>query len=92
MPVGDVADEFLDVHAPVPECAAFLVRLGDLRLECDDALQPRHKVGHSCFLRLLVSGRPAGWPGEIRPRVERRGPAGFLWPAPLFNRAMTTDR
>ena len=38
VPVGDVADEFLDVDAPVPECAALLVRLGDLRLECDDAL------------------------------------------------------
>ena len=48
MPVGHVADEFLDVDAPVPECAAFLVGLGDLGLECDDALQARHEVGHSC--------------------------------------------
>ena len=36
--VGDVADEFLDVHTPVPERSAFLVRLGDFRLERDDAL------------------------------------------------------
>ncbi len=76
VPVGDVADKFLDVDAPVPECAAFLVWLGDLRLECDDALKPRHKVGHSCFLRLLVSGRPRAGRG-FRPPVGRRGPAGL---------------
>ena len=35
----DGAGELLDVDAPVPERRALLVRLGDLRLEGDDALE-----------------------------------------------------
>ena len=46
VPEGHVADEFLDVHAPVAERAALLVGLGDLRLECHDAFEPGHEVGH----------------------------------------------
>jgi hypothetical protein len=36
---GHVADEFLDVHAPVAERAALLVGFGDLGLECHDAFE-----------------------------------------------------
>jgi hypothetical protein len=39
-----VADELLDVHSAVAECVAFLVGLGDLRLEGDDALEARLEV------------------------------------------------
>ena len=45
--VGDVADELLDVDSAVAERAAFLVGLGDLRLEGDDALEARLEVVHS---------------------------------------------
>src|SRR5262249_54840954 len=58
VPIRDVADEFLNVDAPVAERAALLVGFGDLRLECDDALEPRHKVRHS---RSSVSFSGAGW-------------------------------
>jgi hypothetical protein len=39
-----VADEFLDVHAPVAEGAALLVGLGDLGLERDDAFEARLEI------------------------------------------------
>ena len=38
--VGVTADELLDVDAPIAEDAAFTVRLGDLRLDRDDAFEP----------------------------------------------------
>ena len=41
----DPADEVLDVDAAVAQRAAFLVRLGDLGLEGDDALEARLEVG-----------------------------------------------
>src|SRR5437588_618760 len=37
-------DELLDVDAAVAERTAFAVRLGDLRLDGDDALEPRTEV------------------------------------------------
>ena len=49
---GHVPDEVLDVDAAVAQRAAFLVRLGDLGLEGDDALEAGLEVGH---LRLLAS-------------------------------------
>ena len=44
--VGHLADEVLDVDAAIAQRAAFLVRLGDLGLEGDDALEARLEVGH----------------------------------------------
>ena len=55
---GDVAGELLDVDAAVAERRAFLVRLGDLRLEGDDALEPQVGGGahsaHSCESALAL--------------------------------------
>ena len=66
--VGHVPDQFLDVHPAVAERAAFLVGLGDLRLERDDALQSGREVGHLPCLhllcQLLAGARPA-----VRPPV-----------------------
>src|SRR6185503_3309413 len=42
--VGHMADELLDVDPAIAERAAFLVGLGDLGLEGDDALQARLEV------------------------------------------------
>ena len=39
--VGDVPDELLDVDAAVAERATFAIRLGDLRLDRDDAFESR---------------------------------------------------
>ena len=50
MPVGDMADQFLDVNAAIPERTALLVRLGDFRLEGDDAFKSRLEVRHRSFL------------------------------------------
>ncbi len=50
MPVGDVADKLFNVNSPVAECAAFFVRLGDFRLEGDDAFKAWLEVRHRCFL------------------------------------------
>jgi hypothetical protein len=50
VPVGDMADQFLDVYAAVPERTALLVRLGDFRLEGDDAFKTRLEVRHRSFL------------------------------------------
>src|SRR5204862_3296612 len=44
--VGDVADELLDVDSAVAKGAALAVRLGDLGLDGDDALEPRLEVIH----------------------------------------------
>ena len=47
VPEGDLADEVLDVDAAVAQRAAFLVGLGDLGLEGDDALEAGYEVvGH----------------------------------------------
>src|SRR2546423_57393 len=43
---GDAPDEILDVDTAVAECAAFLVRFGDLRLERYDSFEPGYEVGH----------------------------------------------
>jgi hypothetical protein len=44
--VRDVADELLDVDAPVAELTALAVWLGDLRLDRDDPLQTGLEVVH----------------------------------------------
>jgi hypothetical protein len=44
--VGVVADELLDVDAAVAELPAFTVGLGDLRLDGDDAFEPRLELVH----------------------------------------------
>ena len=54
---NEISDELRDVHAAIPQNPAFLVRLGDLVLDGDDALEPGLEViGH-------------GWnlPGPARP-------------------------
>jgi hypothetical protein len=43
---GDMADQVLDVDAPVAEGAALLVRFGDLRFERDDSFESGYEVGH----------------------------------------------
>jgi hypothetical protein len=45
-----MADQFLDVNAAIPERTALLVRLGDFRLEGDDAFKSRLEVRHRSFL------------------------------------------
>ena len=42
--VRNVADELLDVDAAVPERATLAIRLGDLRLDRDDAFESRLEV------------------------------------------------
>ena len=42
--VRDVPDELLDVDAPVAESATLAIRLGDLRLDRDDAFESRLEV------------------------------------------------
>jgi predicted Rossmann-fold nucleotide-binding protein len=72
-----VADQILDVDAPVPECAALLVRFGDLRLERDDSFESGYEVGHQAaprdvydggFMGVMVGvtmgGASCGWKGE----------------------------
>ena len=44
--VWDVADELLDVDAAVAELPALAVGLGDLRLDGDDAFEPRLELVH----------------------------------------------
>ena len=44
--VRNLADELLDVDAAVAERAALAVRLGDLRLDGDDPLEPRLEIVH----------------------------------------------
>src|SRR6478736_2336623 len=91
VPVRDMADQFLDVNAAVPERAAFLVRLGDFRLEGDDPFKSWLEVRHRRFLssssRMLPggqgilyhaldeTGRPSRDFGPAGPRT--RVPAGF---------------
>ncbi len=43
---GHAADELLDVDSAVAQDAAVAVRLGDLGLEGDHALQARHEIAH----------------------------------------------
>ena len=50
VPEGHVADEFLDVHSPVAERPAFLVRLCDLGLERHNAFESRLEIGHRASL------------------------------------------
>ena len=52
---GTLPGELLDVDAPVAERGAFLVRLGDLRLEGDDALEPQVRGG--AHLPILAEAR-----------------------------------
>ena len=73
----DFAGELLDVDAPVAERGAFLVRLGDLRLEGDNALEP--KVRGGAHLPILAK---AAWaprclesPHHRRPHLRRHDPA-----------------
>ena len=74
---GNLAGELLDVDAPVAERGAFLVRLGDLRLEGDDALEPQVRGG--AHLPILAK---AAWaprclesPHDRRPHLRRHDPA-----------------
>ena len=82
---GDAADEVLDVDAAVAQRAAFLVRLGDLGLEGDDALEAGDEVRHArsrsswpaarsctpvCWVRLWAG--PRRW--DLRRRRTRWDP------------------
>src|SRR6185312_1149801 len=42
--VRDMPDELLDVDTAIAKRATFAVGLGDLGLDCDDALEPRLEV------------------------------------------------
>ena len=59
-----MADELLDVDAAVAEGAALAVRLGDLGLDGDDALEPRLEVVSSfsssgfCWRGRYLTRRP----------------------------------
>ena len=57
MPVGDVADQFLDVNSAIPERAALFVRLGDFRLERDDAFETWLEVRHRVLPLVLMGVR-----------------------------------
>ena len=63
---GDVADQVLDVDAPVPECAALLVRFGDLRLERDDSFESGYEVGHQAAPLDVCDGGSTGGGGGVR--------------------------
>jgi hypothetical protein len=51
-----VADELLDVDAAIAKNAALAIRLGDLRLDGDDALETRLELAHPSP---SVGARPA---------------------------------
>ncbi len=53
---GHVADQVLDVDAPVPQGAALLVGFGDLRLERDDSFESGYEVGHRAAPRDVYDG------------------------------------
>ena len=53
-----LADEVLDVHSAIAELSAFLVGLGDLRLEGDDAGEPWAEFSHAWISSSSIS-RPA---------------------------------
>src|SRR5262249_1291270 len=76
VPEGHVADDLLDVHAPVAERPAVLVRLGDLRLERHDTFESRLKIGHFLLSFFLPVGRPyLPWSGAF---------AGVRWLSASF--------
>ena len=50
---GNLPDELLDVDAAVAQRPALAVGLGDLRLDGDDALEPRLEVRCRCSCRFL---------------------------------------
>ena len=56
---GHPPDDLLDVDAAVAQRGAFLVRLGDLGLERDDAFESVVYLGHALATPLL-DGRPIG--------------------------------
>jgi hypothetical protein len=63
---GDLADQILDVHTAISQCAAFLVRFGDLTFEGDHTFEAWLEVGHLALLDLSPrSGAPLlrwdGW-------------------------------
>ena len=77
---GLPADELLDVDAAVPERPSLAIRLGDLRAERDDALEPFLDLVHSAGIYLnaplgsragRVSGRHGedGSRGRMRPKI-----------------------
>jgi hypothetical protein len=52
-------DQLLDVDAAIAQCAAILVRLGDLGGEGHDAFQARHEIlGHRSHGLILAPTRP----------------------------------
>ncbi|CAM5482179.1 hypothetical protein SGLAM104S_09257 [Streptomyces glaucescens] len=57
---GDMADQVLDVDAPVPEGTALLVRFGDLRLERDDSFESGYEVGHQAAPHRCRAARKRG--------------------------------
>lgn len=63
VPEGDVADQVFDVHPPVAERSAFLVGLGDLRLERDDTFESGYEIGHQAAPQIV---RTRAAPGVIR--------------------------
>ena len=74
---GHPADEVLDVDPPVAQRAAFLVRLGDLGLEGDDALQPRLEVlGHAHSPTRLALSLPSCPPAVTLTTPDTAGAAG----------------
>ena len=52
--VGVMADELLDVNAAVAKRAAFAIGLGDLRLDRDDAFEPRLEI-------VVAAHRSSNW-------------------------------
>ena len=63
---GDVPDQVLDVDAAVAEGSPLPVRLGDLRLERDNAFEPGPELGHLPLLASPCERRDPG-PGPRRP-------------------------
>ena len=67
------ADELLDVDAAIAERAAVLVRLGDLRLERDDAFEPRAEIWWCSFRRgAYRTGVSSAWASVGRAPVRAR--------------------
>ena len=96
---GHLAHELLDVHPPVPERAALLVRLGDLALEGDDPLETGrdlNQLGHCASfhdpgtrpLRILVPVPEV----RARPAVRRRGRGPAARGVPRLDRPAAAGR
>src|SRR6185369_1756852 len=70
LPVGHPTDEVLDVDPSVAQGAALAIRLRDLGLEGDDALEARNEIRHDVLPHARVRVCPSCVPSApLTPRI-----------------------